>query len=1075
MMDGKKTIGWIIDQLEKTMQVSESAMGGTEGPVYVAYSNTYLKLKNMTYHSQDKAAYDNPASFVEAAGIFFKKITPSGEDVQPPHFLKIHNSIFLQACSGLGAEEDKFIDRLITLNQQANEDPEDANECKKGIIQFIMQILDKPATFWFDPEPPRKEDTGENCVGFDVCTDYSSVQPANLQGVPNKVGSPDKSDNWDDQKFSPTDLHIFLNLEDLPMEKQNSTLRSDNSQDTGNAPLSIPEDDGSAVKNNETGSSERSSKSDELGTGSQSVSDSYSAIDSTGAGAQPEPANINLDQQTSDTGNVNGLPTGLDQSKALTTQETLPEIETSNDKQVASGVDSIAPITEPALIDKPTPDPVASPTGPKSPVTLIELNKQPYSVNPPHDLFKQIIKYENPTILFELEISAGVSKVYDCLKTMVMKMPDITGKYNEKKKYEADIGIDSLFTISNFWTNDFFRMNGNTPLDSSTSSANDGKPPIILLARDRLGIQILGYWKGYDGLLSMLFVLKDPREPFLAKFEKEYFIAPNPRDLWKDIDVPNDIIYCVNNVASDGIAIDGGDLIAVAASRRGRSHANVGKPRDDSFNIISDATTGWTAVAVADGAGSSMYSRKGSELACMTSVETFLKNAKELFTDKNQFNNFSELIGKLHADFSNDITIRASDPRLDMTEERMKAKGFSRFILNAVGKAYEAIAEEVTQKIVEQVANAYDSQKNGKEPDRPITIRDYHTTLLFAAFKKFEFGYFIASFWIGDGGLALYNPDNSGKVKILGNPDSGEFAGQTRFLTMAEELQQEKAINRVFFSFPEDFEALLLATDGITDPFFPSEEKINDEREWKKFWDFALKQGADGNPGCPMLFDGSEISKKQDGLLDWLNFWVQGEHDDRTILIVKKHPDNRSVRNRYSHPYANFPDPGDQGDATADSPAPASTLPLEKPENLPDIEEKVYSLDYIVENAAMTGPRLDKQCSLNHEEPQTLAETKSDLPSNEATDSISQNQSSPSQPPTQHTLESKADAVSSDIAEQVQRQYPDKDLQSDQGYSNPNTVLGTGDISPEKHTALDNKQGNEHSDNQSDTDCGHEK
>lgn len=66
----------------------------------------------------------------------------------------------------------------------------------------------------------------------------------------------------------------------------------------------------------------------------------------------------------------------------------------------------------------------------------------------------------------------------------------------------------------------------------------------------------------------------------------------------------------------------------VAASKRGRSHAHEGKARDDDFNIYHNDSNGWYIIAVADGAGSAKYSRKGSAVACETCVE-FCKTALE--------------------------------------------------------------------------------------------------------------------------------------------------------------------------------------------------------------------------------------------------------------------------------------------------------------------------------------------------------------------------------------------------------------------------------------------------------------
>ena len=74
----------------------------------------------------------------------------------------------------------------------------------------------------------------------------------------------------------------------------------------------------------------------------------------------------------------------------------------------------------------------------------------------------------------------------------------------------------------------------------------------------------------------------------------------------------------------------------VAASQRGRSHAQEGKPRDDHFKLHHCENSDWCIIAVADGAGSAKFSRKGSEIACETVVDyckAQLQNCVE-FEDK---------------------------------------------------------------------------------------------------------------------------------------------------------------------------------------------------------------------------------------------------------------------------------------------------------------------------------------------------------------------------------------------------------------------------------------------------------
>lgn len=111
---------------------------------------------------------------------------------------------------------------------------------------------------------------------------------------------------------------------------------------------------------------------------------------------------------------------------------------------------------------------------------------------------------------------------------------------------------------------------------------------------------------------------------------------------------------------------------------------------------------------------------------------------------------------------------------------------------------------------------------------------------------------------------------------MLGTPDGGEYAGQTRFLTMKEIFTPESIMSRLKYSIEEDFSALLLMTDGISDPFFETDANLNKVEKWNELWD-NIKSEVD-------LTDDNTESQYQ--LLKWLNFWSPGNHDDRTIAIL---------------------------------------------------------------------------------------------------------------------------------------------------------------------------------------------
>ena len=107
----------------------------------------------------------------------------------------------------------------------------------------------------------------------------------------------------------------------------------------------------------------------------------------------------------------------------------------------------------------------------------------------------------------------------------------------------------------------------------------------------------------------------------------------------------------------------------------------------------------------------------------------------------------------------------------------------------------------------------------------------------------------------------------------MGIPDGGEYAGQTRFLTNHEIFVD--AINRIRVDTVEDFTALILMSDGITDPKFETDANLQNIDNWNKLWD-------DINAEVNLNFDSN--TKYQ--LLKWMDFWSIGNHDDRTLAMI---------------------------------------------------------------------------------------------------------------------------------------------------------------------------------------------
>ncbi len=335
-------------------------------------------------------------------------------------------------------------------------------------------------------------------------------------------------------------------------------------------------------------------------------------------------------------------------------------------------------------------------------------------------------------------------------------------------------------------------------------------------------------------------VIREKKVPFV--------INQDPRKLWKNLSVDWDAMpepkYKKDDSQCEYVKVEALEdgtpqKDIVAASKRGRSHAQEAKPRDDHFRV-EHMDNGWYIMAVADGAGSARFSRKGSQIACDEAVNNCklqLSNCKA----------FEDAIGKYD--------------RLKAEAEEEARKEVGNFIYNIVGlaafNAHKAINTEAAV-----------TKQNPKL---------YATTLLLTICKRFSYGWFIASFWVGDGAICLYNRDEH-TAKILGIPDEGEYAGQTRFLTMPEIFKDATSFyQRLRFNIVKDFTALFLMSDGVSDPKFETDANLNNPAKWDTLWDDLKQNGVD-------LTDDNEAAKDQ--LLSWLDFWSPGNHDDRTIAIL---------------------------------------------------------------------------------------------------------------------------------------------------------------------------------------------
>lgn len=362
----------------------------------------------------------------------------------------------------------------------------------------------------------------------------------------------------------------------------------------------------------------------------------------------------------------------------------------------------------------------------------------------------------------------------------------------------------------------------------------DGRPPIIQDVKlpEGLGLHFdpeSGELRGTpltagDHRLSLRW---SPSQGISYSGECLLIVNPDPRSLWKVVEPPEDVPYQKSH--TDSRLLQAEDTCLIAASRRGRSHEHVGSFRDDDYLIELDAENGWSLLIVADGAGSAQFSREGSRLAVTTAGAHLLSN----------------LTGEQGARLSATLANWDAEPEASA---------------KTLGTEFHYLFHEAATLAIQSIEQEAATQ--GAQP------RDYATTFLAAVVKRQSNTTFIASFWMGDGAIAAYGP--RGRVRLMGAPDGGEFAGQTRFLDRAALADQGFAKRIGIGRFP-DLTAVLLMTDGVSDPRFETDNGLSDPNRWDALWDEL----------APIL----DAPDPEQALVDWLGFFSPGNHDDRTLAL----------------------------------------------------------------------------------------------------------------------------------------------------------------------------------------------
>lgn len=312
--------------------------------------------------------------------------------------------------------------------------------------------------------------------------------------------------------------------------------------------------------------------------------------------------------------------------------------------------------------------------------------------------------------------------------------------------------------------------------------------------------------------------------------------APSPpqrrKGAWLCLE-PEDATDPVPHSAADSIRCEGVSL--VGASVRGRLHAHRGQWREDAFAL--GRANAWNLACVADGAGSRSLARVGARVA-----------------------------------------VQAALASLQQTAEHDLKDG--------------AAPEQLCARLSSSMLSAREALEN-EAGRRACKLGEFGTTLLISAFMRASAADLFGWIGLGDGLIAVKTA--TGVSRVLHDEDHGTYAGETRFLT-AQDFHALVTDRAQALAFPERLRALVLATDGVADDFFPLPERVVELFDADAI---PRLQNPDGVPLPGLLtLIAREEENKTGQLLRWLSYEARGSDDDRTLVLLLTDTDHgdRSTR-----------------------------------------------------------------------------------------------------------------------------------------------------------------------------------
>lgn len=240
----------------------------------------------------------------------------------------------------------------------------------------------------------------------------------------------------------------------------------------------------------------------------------------------------------------------------------------------------------------------------------------------------------------------------------------------------------------------------------------------------------------------------------------------------------------------------------IAAKVRGKKHKHEGSNCDDwyEYKFIEN----WIIAVVADGAGSKPLSRIGAKISCEAVISCLERE-------------FSAVL-KESPDIAKKLSLPMDNP--EFTEACTKIAFIMQGSLN---EAYSAVENEHLK--------LRESEELIEYLERVPELKDFSSTLLCTAVIPVDVNgkkeHFVISIQIGDGMIASVNADVdfNDALRILGNADSGHFAGETEFLLSPQMRSADSLMGRTKIQ-RRKITSVMLMSDGVADDYYPNNPQL---------------------------------------------------------------------------------------------------------------------------------------------------------------------------------------------------------------------------------------------------------